>query len=468
MGPDGGGRLINNGQVNVYGNGSGMHADAPTQDADRPAPDLGWQAPKGISGYTVGTNADGSAGQLVLHDGGALADVTVDTGFTRGSADSQIHLDDVFVGADGGEENIASATVVWHAQAERDAEGNVDVTMTRNDYRDLAAESHQGIAAALEAGYDNNALYHSLEVGSEAEFNRALNQLSGAGLAAAGMRLTANADAFWSSLASAPSHAGYRMVAFGSGSQDAAGVQGVGTGMQMALALGNGRQLQISTGLLGSDFSTDGGQTRSQSRFAGVGMAQSLGAFTLQHHLGNEWHQTDGQRQLNWGSTRLSAHSQRSLSRTRFGSTLTREITAAGLHWQPRLGAHAYHANEAAFHEYGADSLGLSVGAGTRSGVQLELGTAFRGALGNGWTLRGDAALLGSLAHHASARNATLHGAEGEVFQVPGLSPSGMEYRLMLGADYRHRRFNLGGSVFAERLLGVRDMRAQLHLNAAF
>lgn len=468
MGPNGGGRLINNGQVNVYGNGSGVHADTPTQDADRPAPDLGWQAPKGISGYTVGTNADGSAGQMVLHEGGALTDVTVDTGFTRGTADSIIHLDDVFIGADSGEENIASTTVIWHAQAERDAEGNVDVTMTRNDYRELAAETHQSIAAALEAGYDSNALYHSLEVASEAEFNHALDQLSGAGLAAAGMRLTANADAFWSSLSRATPHAGYRMVAFGSGSLDGAGVQGVGTGMQMGLALGNGRQLQISTGLLGSDFSADGGQTRSQSRFAGVGLAQSLGAFSLQHHLGNEWHQTDGQRQLNWGSTHRSAHSQRALSRARLGSTLSREFSATRLHWQPRLGVHAYHAREAAFHEYGADALGLSVGAGTRSGVQLELGTGFRGALGGGWTLRGDAALFGALAHRASARDATLHGADAQVFQVPGLSPSGMEYRLMLGADYRHRRINLGGSVMAERLLGVREMRAQLHLNTAF
>lgn len=468
MGSNGGGRLINNGQVNVYGSGSGVYADAATQGTDRPAPDLGWLAPKGISGYTVGTHADGSAGQLVLHDGGALADVTVDTGFTRGTPESQIRLHDVFVGADSGEENIASATIVWRAEAKRDVDGNVDVTMTRNDYRDLAAQSHQGIATALEAGYDNNALYHSLEVSSEAEFNRALSQLSGTGLAAAGMRLTANADAFWSSLARATPYAGYRMLAFGAGSQDAAGVQGVGTGVQVALALGNGRQLQFSTGLLGSDFSTDGGQTRSQSRFAGVGLARSLGAFTLQHHLGNEWHRTDGQRQLNWGSTRLSAHSQRTLSRTRFGSTLTREFAANGLHWQPRLGAHAYHANEGAFHEYGADALGLSVGAGARSGVQMEMGTAFRGALGSGWTLRGDAALLGSLSHRATDRDATLHGADGEVFQVPGQSPSGTDYRLMLGADYRHRRVNLGGSVFAERLLGMRGTRAQLHLNTAF
>jgi len=468
MGAGGGGRLINNGQVNVHGNGSGVHADLATQGADRPAPDLGWQAPRGIVGYTVGTNADGSAGQMVLHAGGELSDVDVDTGFTRGTDASQVRLQGVFVGADGGEQNIRSATVVWQAQAERDAAGTVDVVMTRNDYRDLADAGTQGVASALEAGYGNNALYHSLEVASAAEFNRALQQLSGAGLAMAGLRLGANGDAFWSSLARATPARGYRMVAFGPGSARSAGVQGVGTGMQVAMPLGGGRQLQLSTGLLGSDFSSDGGQTRSHSRFAGIGMARPLGAFTLQYLLGNEWHQTDGQRQLHWGSTRRTAHSQRALSRTRLATTLSTELSAAGLGWQPRLGVSAYRAREGAFHEVGADALGLAVSAGTRRGMQLELGTALHGDLGNGWTLRGDAALSAALAHTASVRRATLHGAGEHDFAVPGLAPSGMDYRVTLGTDYRYRRAGLGGALIAERLLGMRDLQAQMQLSMAF
>ncbi|WP_313343512.1 hypothetical protein [Stenotrophomonas sp.] len=468
MGASGGGRLINNGQVNIHGHGSGTHADLPTQDADRPAPDLGWQAPRGVSGYTVGTQVDGSAGQMVLHQGGHLVDVDVDTGFTRGTDQSKVRLDNVFVGADGGEQNITSATVVWQARAERDEDGNVDVVMTRNDYRELADAAGQDIASALEAGYANNALYHSLEVASEAEFHTALNQLSGAGLAAAGMRLTANGDAFWSSLAQATPANGYRLVAFGPGSASASGVQGVGTGMQVAMAMGGGRQLQLSSGLLGSDFSTDGGQTRSQSRFAGIGLAEALGAFTLQYTLGNEWHQTDGQRQLHWGATRMSAHSQRTLSRTRLSSMLSTGIDAAGLHWQPRVGTTAYHAREGAFHEYGAEALGLSVGAGTRSGIQLELGSSVAGYLGSGWSLRGDAALFGSLAHRASLRSATLHGAGDHAFVVQGGAPSGLDYRLMMGADYRYRRAAVGGAVMAERLMGVRDVQAQMQVRMAF
>jgi len=107
----------------------------------------------------------------------------------------------------------------------------------------------------------------------------------------------------------------------------------------------------------------------------------------------------------------------------------------------------------------GADALGLSVGDGTRSGMQLELGSSVSGYLGNGWSLRGDAALYQSLTHRASVRSATLHGAGDHAFAVPGLAPSGMDYRVMLGADYRYRRTHLGGAVMAERLLGVLVVR---------
>lgn len=468
MAPGGSGRLINNGQVNVYGNGSGHNADAATDAANQPGQDLGWQAPRGVSGYTVGTNADGSAGRLVLHQGGHLSDVAVDTTFTRGTAASQVRLEGVFVGADSGEDNIRSASVVWQARAERDEAGTVDVVMTRNDYRALADAPLQHVAEALEAGYDSNALYHGLEVADAAEFNRALSQLSGSDVVAASMRAGANGDAFWSSLARARAVEGHRLVAFGADAGTRHGVQGTGSAVQVAVPLRGGGQLQLSTGLLASDIATEGGQTRNQSRFAGVGIGQTLGAFNLQHTLGNEWHQLDGQRQLSWSSVQHSAHSQRTLSRSRIGSMLSRDLVAGGLRWQPRLGAHAYHSREAGFHEYGADAFGLSVGAGTRRGVQWEAGTGMTGRLSQRWTVRGDAALIGSLAYRASDRVATLHGAGGHAFVLPGTRPTGLDHRLMLGADYQHKRFSVGASLMAQRLLGSADRQAQLHASYAF
>jgi len=469
-GPESGGRVINNGTINFFAFNAFLHAD-PTWRPGVGA-DLVWQAepmPQPvISGYTVGTNADGSAGTLRLAQGAHIADVRVDTGFTRGTAESQVHLRGVFTGVDSGEQNIISDAVTWRAQAARDEDGTVDVVMTRNDYRDLADEAQQGIADVLEAGYSNNALFHSLEVSSKAQFNQALQQLAAPDLARSSLRLAANGDAFWSSLAMATPAEGSRVLNFGTGAAGRHGVQGNGSGMQFALPLANGHHLQLSSGVLASDFSTEGGNHRSRSHFAGIGVAQHVGSFTLQHVLSSEWHRLDGRRALNWGSTRSEAHSQRSLSRTRAGSMLGTSLTSGVWQWQPRLSVMAYQGREAAFTETGAGLLGLSVDAGRYRDVQWETGAALSARLGSRWTLRGDAALMGSLAYQASERNARLLGAAGEGFMLHGATPTGQDHRLMLGADYRHKRLNIGSSVATQRRLGFRDVQADLQLRLAY
>ncbi|WP_159330564.1 hypothetical protein, partial [Klebsiella pneumoniae] len=80
-----------------------------------------------------------------------------------------------------GADNITSTSVVWNAQGSQDADGNVDVTMTKNAYADVATDSSvSDVAQALDAGYTNNELYTSLNVGTTAELNSALKQVSGA------------------------------------------------------------------------------------------------------------------------------------------------------------------------------------------------------------------------------------------------------------------------------------------------
>ncbi|WP_252403929.1 hypothetical protein, partial [Escherichia coli] len=61
-----------------------------------------------------------------------------------------------------------------------DASGNVDVTMSKNAYTDVATDaSVNDDAKAVDAGYTNNELYTSLNVGTTAELNSALKQVSG-------------------------------------------------------------------------------------------------------------------------------------------------------------------------------------------------------------------------------------------------------------------------------------------------
>ncbi len=53
--------------------------------------------------------------------------------------------------------------------------------MTKNAYADVATDSSvSDVAQALDAGYTNNELYTSLNVGTTAELNSALKQVSGA------------------------------------------------------------------------------------------------------------------------------------------------------------------------------------------------------------------------------------------------------------------------------------------------
>ncbi|NMJ14503.1 autotransporter adhesin BigA, partial [Salmonella enterica subsp. enterica serovar Anatum] len=138
-------------------------------------------ATNNLSGYVVGTSADGSAGKLMVSNA-SMNGVEINTGFTAGTADTTVSFDNVVEGrnlSDAGA--IQSTSVVWNAQGSQDADGNVDVTMTKNAYADVATDSSvSDVAQALDAGYTNNELYTSLNVGTTAELNSALKQVSGA------------------------------------------------------------------------------------------------------------------------------------------------------------------------------------------------------------------------------------------------------------------------------------------------
>lgn len=462
----GSGRLVNNGKVNVYGAGSGMYADATTAAAGAMGgADLGWQAPRSISNYTVGTNEDGSAGQLNLHGGGTLEDVAVDTGFTRGTDASSITLHDVITGAEGGAANVRSATVVWKADARQQADGSIDVTMQRKDYRSLAGQDQAAIAAALEESYRNEALFHSLEVADQATFQNALHQLSGADLAARSMRGASNGDALWAQLAALPAQRS-SVVAFGGGTTNAFGIQGTGSAAQVAVALKGSHSLQLISGALKGEPGS--GQDRGHSRFAGVGLASHWGSVHLRHQFGFERHDLQGQRSLAWGQTREVAGSQRRMQRMLLASTISHDARVGNLHWQPRLKASAFQLREAAFSENGAGGFGLQVAAGQTRGLRMEVGSQFHYALASNLSLRADASVTRSIAVRGDAREASLLGASSNAFLLPGVRADGLDHQLALGVDYRRDRLSMGGQVLQQRLWGQNDARAELQVGYRF
>lgn len=58
--------------------------------------------------------------------------MSVNAGFSAGTADTTVVVNDVFKGENiSGVDNIVSSTVVWTAKGSTDASGNVDVTMSK-------------------------------------------------------------------------------------------------------------------------------------------------------------------------------------------------------------------------------------------------------------------------------------------------------------------------------------------------
>lgn len=92
---------------------------APTEGSI-PTPPADPNAPQQLSNYIVGTNADGSSGTLKANNLVIGDNVKVDTGFTSGTADTTVVVDNAFTGSNiQGADNITSTSVVWNAQVAR-------------------------------------------------------------------------------------------------------------------------------------------------------------------------------------------------------------------------------------------------------------------------------------------------------------------------------------------------------------
>ncbi len=85
---------------------------APTEGSI-PTPPEDPNAPQQLSNYIVGTNADGSSGTLKANNLVIGDNVKVDTGFTSGTADTTVVVDNAFTGSNiQGADNITSTSVV--------------------------------------------------------------------------------------------------------------------------------------------------------------------------------------------------------------------------------------------------------------------------------------------------------------------------------------------------------------------
>lgn len=133
-----------------------------------------------FNGYVVGINVNGSVGKLKVNNV-SMNGVEINTGFIVGTVDIIVSFDNVVEGSNLIDVDVIILTfVVWIVKGSIDVSGNVDVIMSKNVYIDVVIDvSVNDIAKVLDAGYINNELFISLNVGTIVELNSVLKQVSG-------------------------------------------------------------------------------------------------------------------------------------------------------------------------------------------------------------------------------------------------------------------------------------------------
>lgn len=407
-------------------------------------------ASNNLNGYVVGTNADGSAGQLKVSNA-SMNGVEINTGFTAGTADTTVSFDNVVEGSNLSDAGaIQSTSVVWNAQGSTDASGNVDVTMTKNAYADVATDgSVSDVAQALDAGYTNNELYTSLNVGSTAELNSALKQVSGSQAITAFREARVLSNRFTMLADAAPQikdGLAFNVVAKGDPRAELGNdTQYDMLALRQSLDLTASQNLTLEYGIArldgdGSKTAGDNGLTGGYSQFFGLKHSMAFNeGLAWKNSLRYDVHNLDSSRSVSYGDTNKVADSNARQQYLEFRSEGAKTFTMLNdtLKVTPYAGVKFRHTLEGGYKERSAGDFNLSMNAGSETAVDSIVGMKFDYTGENGWSA--SATLEGgpNLSYSKSQRTASLQGAAGQSFGVDddqkggginGLATVGVKY----------------------------------------
>ena len=386
-----------------------------------------------VSNYTVGTTAAGTSGTMTVSHAD-LNDVSVDTGFTSGTAAQTQTFDNVFVGEDiQGAENIQSTSVVWSASAQTDQSGNVDVTMSKNSYQDVVSSdaSAQNMAATLDANYTNNALYSSLNLQTASEVDKAMRQLSGVDATTAFKEARVLSQRFNMLADNAivlPSGFGFNLV----DKNDKRSELGNDTRYDMmalsqSFDLSAGQKMQMQYGIArldgngidGKSKAGDNGLTGGYSQFFGINHSVDFGSLKLTNALRYDVHQLESNRSIRYSGVNQTASSDNSQQYMEWRSQFSRGFDVAeGLNLTPSVGMKLRHTNNDAYSERGAGDFNLNMDSSNETAVDAVIGVQMKYAASNGWAM--NALLEGgpNLSYTQSAQKASLQGANNASFTM--------------------------------------------------
>ncbi|EFR8177598.1 autotransporter adhesin BigA, partial [Salmonella enterica] len=455
---------------------------APTEGSI-PTPPADPNAPQQLSNYIVGTNADGSSGTLKANNLVIGDNVKVDTGFTSGTADTTVVVDNAFTGSNiQGADNITSTSVVWNAQGSQDADGNVDVTMTKNAYADVATDSSvSDVAQALDAGYTNNELYTSLNVGTTAELNSALKQVSGAQATTVFREARVLSNRFTMLADAAPQikdGLAFNVVAKGDPRAELGNdTQYDMLALRQTLDLTASQNLTLEYGIArldgdGSKTAGDNGLTGGYSQFFGLKHSMAFDeGLAWNNSLRYDVHNLDSSRSVAYGDVNKIADSDMRQQYLEFRSEGAKTFTMMSdtLKVTPYAGVKFRHTMEGGYKERSAGDFNLSMNSGNETAVDSIVGLKLDYAGKDGWSATATLEGGPNLSYSKSQRTASLQGAAGQSFGVDdGQKGGGVNGLATIGVKYSSNDTALHLDAYQWKEDGISDKGFMLNVKKTF
>ena len=434
-----------------------------------------------LNGYVVGTSSDGSAGKLKVNNA-SLKGVSVNTGFTAGTSSTSVTFDNVVQGSNLTDaETITSTSVVWNAQGTTDASGNVDVTMTKNAYTDVATDSSVNtVAQVLDAGYTNNELYSSLNVGTTAELNSALKQVSGSQATTVFNEARVLSNRFSMLSDAAPEVANglaFNVVAKGDPRAELGNdTQYDMMALRKSLTLTEHQNLSLEYGIArlegnGSDTAGDNGVTGGYSQFFGLKHQMAFdNGMSWNNALRYDVHQLDSSRSVAYGDINKTADANVKQQYLEFRSEGAKTFELReGLNVTPYAGVKLRHTLEGGYQERNAGDFNLSMNSGSETAVDSIVGLKLDYAGKDGWSA--NATLEGgpNLSYVKSQRTASVSGAGSQRFNIDdGQNGGGFNSLATMGVKYSSQKSALQVDAFHWKEDGISDKGVMLNFKKTF
>ncbi|MGK7341969.1 autotransporter adhesin BigA, partial [Salmonella enterica] len=435
-----------------------------------------------LSGYVVGTSADGSAGKLMVSNA-SMNGVEINTGFTAGTADTTVSFDNVVEGSNLSDAGaIQSTSVVWNAQGSQDSDGNVDVTMTKNAYADVATDaSVSGVASALDAGYTNNELYTSLNVGTTAELNNALKQVSGAQATTVFREARVLSNRFTMLADAAPQikdGLAFNVVAKGDPRAELGNdTQYDMLALRQTLDLTTSQNLTLEYGIArldgnGTQTAGDNGLTGGYSQFFGLKHSMAFDeGLAWNNSLRYDVHNLDSSRSVSYGDVNKVADSDVRQQYLEFRSEGAKTFTLMSdtLKVTPYAGVKFRHTMEDGYKERSAGDFNLSMNSGNETAVDSIVGLKLDYAGKDGWSATATLEGGPNLSYSKSQRTASLQGAAGQSFGMDdGQKGGGVNGLATIGVKYSSNDTALHLDAYQWKEDGISDKGFMLNVKKTF